>query len=268
MLKSYGFDEGKIKPVFGTQYDMDGTRYAAETIYRILPDFMTDKPLDMHDLWRQANDEDKRKIQDILRKARQAGLYTEQHDRQLGEIGSYEKQSKTRWRQILKPFVEPAVQDYSFERIDRRFGHVLIPDFYRSEKRLGSIWFLVDASGSMRSRNLYDCLEELVAVTKQYPRTESLISFFSNIVTDPTKFRSAKEVKDAFRTFKTTGGTSFDIIFKAFQDLFGHNKPKAIVILTDGYAKFPPESDIPRVPILWAINNGQITAPYGKTIRI
>ena len=41
----------------------------------------------------------------------------------------------------------------------------------------------------------------------------------------------------------------------------------SIIILTDGYAPFPPESVAEDIPVLWLINS-DITAPWGRTVRI
>ena len=45
-------------------------------------------------------------------------------------------------------------------------------------------------------------------------------------------------------------------------------KPKAIVILTDGYAKIPPEKVREGIPVIWIINNYNITPPWGEVARM
>ena len=44
--------------------------------------------------------------------------------------------------------------------------------------------------------------------------------------------------------------------------------PVSIVILTDGYAPFPPERMAMDIPVLWLINNEDVTPPWGKVARI
>lgn len=39
------------------------------------------------------------------------------------------------------------------------------------------------------------------------------------------------------------------------------------VIVTDGDAYFPDESAAMGIPVLWMINNYEITPPWGKTVR-
>ena len=44
--------------------------------------------------------------------------------------------------------------------------------------------------------------------------------------------------------------------------------PVSIVILTDGYAPFPDESEAMGIPVLWIINNNDIKPPWGRVARI
>ena len=44
--------------------------------------------------------------------------------------------------------------------------------------------------------------------------------------------------------------------------------PVSIIILTDGYAPFPEEEVSLDIPVLWVINNNEVTPPWGKIARI
>ena len=44
-------------------------------------------------------------------------------------------------------------------------------------------------------------------------------------------------------------------------------KPNCIIILTDGYAPFPKEKLANDIPVLWLINNQDVTPPWGKVAR-
>ena len=46
------------------------------------------------------------------------------------------------------------------------------------------------------------------------------------------------------------------------------NLPNSIIILTDGYCPWPDEKDTLGIPVLWIINNEDMTPPYGKVARI
>ena len=45
------------------------------------------------------------------------------------------------------------------------------------------------------------------------------------------------------------------------------NPPTAIIIMTDGYCPYPPESAAEGTPTLWAMTTGEIP-PWGKHTRI
>ena len=44
--------------------------------------------------------------------------------------------------------------------------------------------------------------------------------------------------------------------------------PEAVIIMTDGCAPFPPESDTLGVPVLWIVIDNEIQPPWGKVIYI
>jgi hypothetical protein len=46
------------------------------------------------------------------------------------------------------------------------------------------------------------------------------------------------------------------------------NLPIAIIILTDGYAPFPDEEKTMDIPVMWIINNEDVTPPWGVVARI
>jgi predicted metal-dependent peptidase len=64
------------------------------------------------------------------------------------------------------------------------------------------------------------------------------------------------------------GGTDFGIIFQYVQKKMQEEPPASIIILTDGYAPFPKESVAMDIPVLWIINNEDVTPPWGKVARI
>lgn len=63
------------------------------------------------------------------------------------------------------------------------------------------------------------------------------------------------------------GGTSFSAVFDYISNKMQSELIASIIILTDGYAPFPPESVAEDIPVLWLINS-DITAPWGRTVRI
>ena len=64
------------------------------------------------------------------------------------------------------------------------------------------------------------------------------------------------------------GGTSFDAIFDYLNSNCSDELPACIVIFTDGDAPYPPESAAMGIPVLWMINNLEITPPWGRITRV
>ena len=65
------------------------------------------------------------------------------------------------------------------------------------------------------------------------------ISFFDSNITEPEPFESENDLKDL--TAQGGGGTSFHIIFRYLKEKLYPNLPRAILIFTDGCARFPDE---------------------------
>lgn len=64
------------------------------------------------------------------------------------------------------------------------------------------------------------------------------------------------------------GGTDFNIIFEYVMEHIDEMNPSSIIILTDGYAPFPPEENAGDIPVLWLLNNEEVNPPWGKVARI
>ena len=93
-----------------------------------------------------------------------------------------------------------------------------------------------------------------------------LLGFFDAAVYPPVPFESVSDVK-AIRP-KGGGGTDFHVIFDYVNKKMDDKPPSVIIILTDGYAPFPPQTMSNGIPVLWLINNQEVTPPWGKIARI
>ena len=93
-----------------------------------------------------------------------------------------------------------------------------------------------------------------------------MFGFFDASVTEPQPFSDEEEFK-AIR-IKGGGGTSFLPIFRHVQDNMKDETIASIIILTDGYAPYPDESERMDIPVLWVINNNDATPPWGMIARL
>ena len=173
------------------------------------------------------------------------------------------------WRTVLADFVSEEITDYSFFPPDRRFSDsdFFLPDLNEKEDRAQDILFMVDTSGSMSDKMIADVYSEIKGAIDQFGgKLTGWLGFFDAAVYDAKPFDSVDELLSIKP--KGGGGTDFNIIFKYVREKKSDPAPAAIVILTDGYCPFPDENEAMGIPVLWVINNEQITPPWGRITRI
>ncbi len=238
-----------------------------------------DEPIDDHSFWQEGEDEEVNSqrqtwlermiaatdIIDQRESGKGCGLLPMAVKRELDKL----KEATLDWRTILNDFVQEEICDYSFSPPDKRMDECpfFLPDFNEKEETVKDILFMVDTSGSMSDGQITECYSEILGAIRQFGgKLQGLLGFFDAVVVEPTPF----ENEDEFRIIrpKGGGGTSFEIIFEYVEKKMADNPPVSIVILTDGCAPFPKEARTNGIPVLWIINNGEVTPPWGKIARI
>lgn len=191
-----------------------------------------------------------------------------------GDIPAIQRQLKeltnpqTDWRRILNEFVQEEITDYSFTPPDKRFaeGDFFLPDFNEKDEYVKNILFMIDCSGSVSDKMMTVAFSEVKGALDQYDgRLSGYLGFFDTKVKEPEPFEDVEEllaIKPA-----GGGGTRFDVIFTYVKNNM-EEPPAMIIVLTDGYAKYPEESIAAGIPVLWMINNEKNTPPWGKVARI
>lgn len=176
---------------------------------------------------------------------------------------------QTDWRTVLDNFVQEEITDYSFNPPDRRFqdSPFLLPDYNEKEESVSHIWFLIDTSGSISDKAVEAAYSEIISAIEQFDgHLDGWLSFTESYVTDPipiSEVRDVLAIKPVGR-----GGNDFLAIFSYLKEKMMDDPPKCIVIITDGYDSFPDEDDAMGIPVLWLINNEDVTPPWGKVARI
>ena len=179
------------------------------------------------------------------------------------------KKPQTDWRTVLDEFIQEEINDYSFCPPDRRFDDspFFLPDFNEKDFRVEKILFMIDTSGSMSDKEISQCYSEIKGAIDQFDgKLEGWIGFFDAVVIEPKPFVDESEFMAIHP--EGGGGTRFEIIFDYVMEHMAEEPPVSIVILTDGYAKFPKEIDAKGIPVLWIIDNEEVTPPWGKIARI
>ena len=194
-----------------------------------------------------------------------AGLKSLLNDRKIKELDK----PQTDWKSILNDFVQEEVNDYSFSPPDRRFdnGDLFLPDFNQKDDKVEDVLFMVDTSGSMSDKDITVAYSEIKGAIEQYDgKLKGWLGFFDAKVVEPKTFSNEEEL-EIIRP-QGGGGTNFGEIFKYVQKNMINNPPTSIIILTDGYADFPPQSEAMGIPVLWLINNNDVMPDWGKIARI
>lgn len=179
------------------------------------------------------------------------------------------KKPQTDWRTVLDEFIQEEVCDYSFCPPDRRFDDspFFLPDFNEKDYHIQKVLFMIDTSGSMSDGAISQCYSEIKGAIDQFDgKLEGWLGFFDAVVVEPEPFTDESEFM-AIRP-EGGGGTRFDIIFDYVAENMAEELPVSIVILTDGYAPYPEEKTTSGIPVLWIIDNEQVTPPWGKIARI
>ena len=186
------------------------------------------------------------------------------------EIEKY-KNPQLNWREILQDFLAQELNDYSFNPPDKRLqdSPFIMPDLnlMTPTGKPNNIWFVVDTSASVDKTQLSDAYYEIASAIAQFDGyLEAKISYFDSEITDPVMFTTEEE----FLSNKPVGGggTDFDLIFKYLKEHMMDDPPVSIVILTDGYCNYPDEKEAMDIPVLWIINNENVTPPWGKVARM
>ncbi|MBQ4510295.1 MAG: hypothetical protein II984_06190 [Clostridia bacterium] len=176
---------------------------------------------------------------------------------------------QTNWREVLDNFVQDEFNDYSFNPPDRRFSDsiFMLPDLNEATETVKNVLFMVDTSGSMSDNMISQAYQEIRGAIEQFGgKLEGYLGFFDAVVVPPIPFSTIEEL-NIIRPFGG-GGTRFDIIFDYVEKEMADNPPSNIVILTDGYARFPKENVAMDIPVLWVINNDEVVPPWGKHTTI
>lgn len=173
------------------------------------------------------------------------------------------------WRTVLNEFIQEEINDYSFSPPDRRMDDspFFLPDFNEKDEKIKNVWFLIDTSGSIGDKQIAAAYSEIISAIDLFNgKLEGLLSFTEVFVTEPIPFCNVDELLDIKPV--GGGGNDFGEIFRYMQKNMMDNLPTSIVIMTDGYDFYPPESEALGIPVFWLINNQEAEPPpWGRWAR-
>ena len=175
---------------------------------------------------------------------------------------------KVDWKSVLNDFVQQEINDYTFAPPDARFGEspFFLPSFSDCGEYAENILFMIDTSGSMSDDLVAAAFSEIKGALDCFDgKLRGSLGFFDSAVTEPRPFADVGELKRIEPV--GGGGTDFGVVFEYVRRHM-QTPPACIIVMTDGYAPFPPEKAAGGIPVLWLINNEDVNPPWGKTARI
>ncbi len=251
----------------------EGFNYTAEEVYAMLikddPKQSKGGTLDDHSHWGTSPDtgildDAIITICNSFEQTNQAGKIPMGIDRKYKEL----RNPKLNWREILNDFISYEVNDYSFTPPDRRYDDFFMPDFNDTIEEINKkLLFVVDTSASISEGDLTKALSEVNGALSLGMKLDAYLVTLDAAIYEPIKLEDADVSKIKMLG---GGGTSFIELFKALDKISDKidGIPDFIIFITDGECEFPKESARRNIPVLWIINNKNVTPPWGMVARI
>jgi predicted metal-dependent peptidase len=167
---------------------------------------------------------------------------------------------KLPWFRILRKFfTERQKSDYSFRKPNRRYFPTHILPSQDSEA-IVDLAIAVDTSGSVTDDEFAHFIAETAGIMRQLkPKKINFIQFD----TDIKRMDTLRNMSDLKRVeFSGRGGTNM----RPVMDWAKENKPKVLLVFTDGY--FSKNYSDPNLPVVWLIHSApKFVTDFGKIIR-
>lgn len=232
-----------------------------------------DKLVDDHSKWGEKSEDESQTANEQDWEAAVVSAAKQVQNTSYGNVPAYFKRyineitnPQKDWRVILREFIEPEPDDYTFVIPDYRLDYdtfgCFLPSFNEESQTVNGIYFWIDTSGSVGDKELQDVYSEVAGAINQFDKFTGYLGFFDSKAYEPKEFTDIATLKDIIP--QGGGGTSFHAPF----DYLNKNniKPKMVVVLTDGYCDYPNE-DIINCPVVWLMTSNE-QAPWGKTIKL
>ncbi len=236
------------------------------------------EPVDDHSYWNYDDEEAivQSKWDGIVMKAVNITMEKEKSHKGFGGapacmIRKYKEltEPEVDWRAALNEFVQEEINDYSFSPPDKRMDDCpfFLPDFNEKDESIKNVWFLIDTSGSIGDKEIAAAYSEIISAMDMFNnKLQGLLSFTEVKVTEPIPFCSVEELLEIKPV--GGGGNDFGEIFRYMAANMMDDPPTSVIIFTDGYDTYPPESAALGVPVFWLINNEDAKPPvWGRWAR-
>lgn len=177
---------------------------------------------------------------------------------------------KVDWKEQLRAFLtELTPDDYSFAKPNRRFiagdNPIYLPGLAGTGAMKG-MGYLNDTSGSITMEEMKQGLGEIGGAVEDVKPSKLIVAHCDAKVQHHEVFDhpSAATVNEKLERHGS-GGTNMLAGLTWFERRFPD--VQAVIVFTDGEFNFKTDHEYP-FPVLWAITNPNIVAPWGTTIHV
>ena len=167
------------------------------------------------------------------------------------------------WEQVLfNWFTDLVLEDYSWQRPNRRHRDMYLPSLQSDEQRLTCLHYYFDISGSVTDEMIKRFNSEVKYIKDTFNPEKLVLIMFD------TKLHEIYEIEenDQFDRIKVTGrgGTCL----RCVRDHINDTEPTAAIIFTDLECQPMQPLKVP-VPIIWTVaDNPGAKVPFGQIIHI
>jgi predicted metal-dependent peptidase len=170
---------------------------------------------------------------------------------------------KVNWKTILRRYlVNSMPHDFTFSRPNRKIQDVILPGVVKESI---DIVVHIDTSGSISSDDLSAFMGEIIGMALSHNNVNIILIQCDCAIQSVVKVNSRSAGMLRGIQIKGFGGTSHKPVFSYIKEnVVGC---KLLVSLTDGYSDIK-ECVKPSYPVLFIINRGVDTLPFGKVIKI
>ena len=231
-----------------------------------------DGGFDQHD-WRAAADQDAKEAEARAHEIDQALRQGEQIAKRMGKGDGASSmliedllKPRVDWRELLRDFIEQTCcgrDESTWAKPNRRYvgDGVYMPSMQSTQ--MGELVVVLDTSGScFEGTVIKRFVSELATIVEQVKPSLVRVLYVDWGVRGEQTFEDGQF---AVSSMKVRGGGGTDMT-KAFDWVTEKRlKPEAMVVLTDGYT---PTGTAPAYPVLWAITEKHIRAPWGVSVHV
>lgn len=192
--------------------------------------------------------------------------------RQAGDLPAFARRLLERkpshqvdWRTVLQTFLQTTQEDYSYRRLHRGYLEqgILMPSLWVDQEAAEQVCFFLDASASVTEDELQAMAGEIAgALDQMQGRLHGRVRFF-DVEVHPEAVELEAFVQQTKFEAPDGGGTNFHSIFQFLRE-HPEEEPSMVVIITDGWADYPPESESMGLPVLWLLTDESQRPPWGE----